>query len=66
MRIRPKHYSQLIDRAIKQGCVVTRTKNDHLKITTPNGTVVFGPMTASDVRSWRNVRATLKRQGLNL
>jgi predicted RNA binding protein YcfA (HicA-like mRNA interferase family) len=55
----------LIRDAVAAGFQVARTRSNHVKFVAPNGTVIFGPSTPSDHRSLKNVRAKLRRVGLN-
>lgn len=51
---------------LKQGCTVERTGGGHLKVTTPGGEMVYTGSTPSDLRSWLNARARLRRAGVDL
>lgn len=50
----------------EQGWTIERTTAGHLRLTSPAGVVVFGPATASDWRSYRNLESQLKRRGLKV
>jgi predicted RNA binding protein YcfA (HicA-like mRNA interferase family) len=58
-----KDLNQLIERAEKQGWVVTVRNNNHLKWTAPNGGVVFTGFTPSDRRVTLNITKDLRKYG---
>ncbi len=54
----------LVKHAEQHGWTCERTRNGHVRFTSPKGATVFGPSTPSDRRSLLNVRAQLRREGL--
>lgn len=63
MRSPNKDLTQLIDEATKQGWVITRRNNGHLKWVSPTGYIVFSGYTPSDVRSIKNTIRELRVGG---
>lgn len=61
-----KEMVQLARRLERQGWAVSRTKRDHYRFVSPDGTIVYAPGTPSDHRSIHNVIAKLKRTGADL
>lgn len=67
MRVTPRELKDLYAKAKRLGCDLTQTKGGHIQVRLPDqGPRYFGPATASDPRSVRNVRAGLRRMGLDL
>jgi hypothetical protein len=64
--VKPKSLKQLLERAQDLGCVITLTRNHHMKIVTPSGQIYFCAQTASDSRTERNIRAGLRQRGVDL
>lgn len=63
----PESLRPIYKQAIDQGWKVTRTRNQHLRWTNPNGEICFTASTPSDsIRNKRNVVALLRRHGLKL
>ena len=54
----------LVKAARNAGWDVSRTSGGHVRFDPPNGRPVFGPWSASDWRSLKNLRAQLRRAGL--
>lgn len=50
--------------ARKQGWTVEKTRNNHLKLTNPEGQVYFTGSTPSDQRGVRNLVSDLRKMGL--
>lgn len=62
-----KDMKQLCAVAEKQGFRVSHTRKGHVRFLPPNGgRIVIGASTPSDVRSMKNLRASLQRVGLQL
>jgi hypothetical protein len=57
---------KLVRRARKAGWSVTKTGKQHWRFRSPNGATIFAPSTPSDRRSVMNVRANLRRAGLEV
>jgi hypothetical protein len=55
----------LIREAVEAGFTVSRTSRGHPKFVAPNGSVVFGSGTPGDWRAIHNMRAKLRRVGLD-
>jgi hypothetical protein len=49
-----------------QGWEVGIAQNNHIIFRPPEGKAIFGPSTPSDHRSWKNLRAKLRRSGLKV
>lgn len=63
-RISPnKEMNQLVALAEQQGWTVEKTKNNHLRWTSPAGRNVFSPSTPSDGRFIKNTIRDLKAYG---
>jgi len=60
-----KETNQLLSRLASQGWSVERASK-HWKLRSPAGRVVFCPLTPSDWRAIRNVRAKVRREGADL
>ena len=60
-RIRP-----VLKQARALDCTVERTNGGHVRITCPDGGVIFTGMTPSDPRSVKNLTAMLRRKGVEL
>lgn len=56
---------QLIRKAQEAGWSVKVRRNSHYKITNPEGESYYCGSTPSDVRAVKNVRAALRRMGLD-
>jgi predicted RNA binding protein YcfA (HicA-like mRNA interferase family) len=52
----------LVRQAESEGWLVERTNGGHLRLTHPNGAVVFCAWSPSDSRAVKNVRALLRRK----
>lgn len=63
MAAHKRDLKDIIQQARDQGWEVRTTNGGHLCFRAPNGALVFGPSTPSDVRSIANLRAMLKRNG---
>lgn len=61
-----RELERLLDRASEEGATVQRTGGGHWKVTAPDGSTCYCPATPSDYRGVRNVRAKLRRIGLNV
>lgn len=61
-----KDFRQLLRRCRDLGCEIGVTRGEHIKITCPNGAVVITASTASDWRSIKNLRASLRRNGVRV
>lgn len=64
--IRHKGTHDLVSLAIDSGWVVRRTEGGHIAMTSPAGETVVCSSTPSDRRSVLNLRALLKRKGLDV
>lgn len=60
-----KELRKILRAAEKQGCAISITRNNHVKIDTRNG-IVFCAKTPSDRRGLLNLRAILRQKGLDL
>jgi len=56
----------LLKAATRAGWTVTRTRGNHIRVTSPTGESTNTGSTPSDYRSVKNFRATLKRMGLTV
>jgi predicted RNA binding protein YcfA (HicA-like mRNA interferase family) len=61
-----KLVKELVKAARQQGWRVEIRGGGHVSYYSPEGTVVFGPLTPSDYRALRNCKAELRRAGLQL
>ena len=63
----PESYRALAKLARQQGWTITVCGSGHLRWTPPDGRAVFSPMSPGDGmgRGFRNVRAKLRRAGLD-
>lgn len=62
---RKKEIKRLVALAEEQGWTVEVRRTNHLCFKAPDGeSMVFAPATPSDHRSMKNVRAQLRREGL--
>lgn len=62
-----REMADLVKQARRQGCSVEQQKrSNHYKIKVPNGGIVVCAATPSDQRAVLNMRARLRREGLNL
>ena len=61
MKLPRKDVRQLLDGLKPLGWTWAPTGSGHVKLTAPNGDIVFVPSTPSDWRSMRNVRAQIRR-----
>lgn len=67
LRHKPRgHMGELLRKAEGVGCIVSLRRSNHIMILTPNGEKVFTSNTTSDRRAWKNLRAQLRRCGVNL
>lgn len=57
---------QLVRRARRGGWMVELTAGDHVRFRSPAGVVVVSSQTPSDNRTWKAVRARLRRAGLEV
>lgn len=65
--ISDKHVRQLLTKARKQGCTFVRSGGDHIRVLGPDDKLITSTgMTASDHRSWLNVRAELRKAGVDV
>lgn len=62
-KVRPDTLRQLYEAAKEAGCHVSQSSK-HVRIMAPGGGLTFGPSTASEYRSVRNVRADIRRLGV--
>ena len=60
MRVNAK-MKDLVERAKRDGWVVSRTSKNHLRFSAPGRATVFGSATPSDHRSVENIRGKLRR-----
>lgn len=56
-----RQMNEVIREAVAQGWRFGKARNNHVKMMTPDGRVVFGPSTPSDHRAILNFKAKLKR-----
>lgn len=56
----------IVAAAEEAGCVVVLSKNGHYKIKCPSGQLVVAASTASDRRAPKNLRAMLRRNGVDV
>lgn len=61
-----KEVAQLIRTLRKRKIPVTKTEGGHWLVQCPNGQGVIMQATPSDWRGWRNTKARLKRNGVDL
>lgn len=61
----PEEYRALAKLARQQGWTITVCGSGHLRWTTPDGRAVFSPKSPGDGRGIYNVRAKLRRAGLD-
>lgn len=59
-----KDLLDLIRKAMAAGWEVKKTGGGHLKWVSPKGEVVFSPYSPSDYRGFKNMKAHLRRAGL--
>jgi predicted RNA binding protein YcfA (HicA-like mRNA interferase family) len=55
-----------VQTALDSGWTVTKTKRSHIKLRAPSGAIVFASGTPSDVRAVHNLKAMLRRNGLDV
>jgi hypothetical protein len=61
-----REIKDLIEKLYQEDWDIERTRNGHYKFKSPTGKVVYGPQTPSDMRSYRNIRAELRRAGAHV
>ncbi len=57
---------KLLRRAKAAGWSATISGGGHIRLQHPEGGLIFGPMTPSDHRSYKNFRSELKKRGINV
>ena len=62
----PREWHVLVDAAQAAGWSVAKTRGNHVKWASPTGAVVFSASTPSDRRAIHNIRAMLRRKGLQI
>lgn len=55
---------QVLAAAREAGCKLKRTRKGHIKIYLPGGGMLVCAGSTSDHRSWKNLRADLRRNGV--
>jgi hypothetical protein len=55
----------MLKEAADQGFEVGQTRNGHIKVLSPSGKQIISSGTPSDFRGFYNMRAELRRAGLN-
>jgi hypothetical protein len=67
--VKPRAYRDLLDRAVAQGWTLTWTGDNHIRLDPPSGHVpsgpVFGAGTSGGGRGVQNLRALLRRHGVD-
>lgn len=63
--IQSQNMRELATKAVEQGWTLERTGSGHYRLTKGSEHIVFAA-TTSDMRAWRNVRATMKRKGIDV
>lgn len=63
---RGKDWGPLVRAALAAGWQVVGTSNSHLKFTAPSGAIVFTGRNNTDWRAFRNIKARLRREGLQI
>ena len=63
MKGTPKELTILIRKAERQGWIVTRRHNNHLKWKSPDGTSVWSSGTPSDINAVFQIQRNLKQHG---
>ena len=64
--IKPVELRDLYERAEQAGCTISITGGNHIRVRTPDGKVVHGPLTSGAKRAILNVRSQLRRAGVAL
>jgi hypothetical protein len=62
----PKEYRPLVKAAVRQGWTVSQGRMAHLKLTNPDGLHQVIPSSSRNPVTFRNVRRSLVRMGLEL
>lgn len=62
----PRDWQSLVEAAQGAGWSVAKTRGNHVKWVSPTGAVVFSASTPSDHRAIYNIRAQLRRHGLQI
>jgi hypothetical protein len=62
----PHGWRKLAAAALRAGWRIERTQGGHFKWSPPIGRIIYTSSTPSDHRAMRNVRADLKREGLQV
>ena len=57
---------KLVRATEKQGAILSRTGGGHIRMKLPGGQVAYTSATPSDFRTTRNLRAELRRKGMEL
>lgn len=65
-RVNNKDLRELLRKAQDQGCVITLSGQDHIRVTAPNGKIVMCPGTSRSIRTIKNTRAELRRIGVDV
>jgi predicted RNA binding protein YcfA (HicA-like mRNA interferase family) len=63
---RAKEVGELVKAALAAGWQVVSTRGSHLKFTAPSGAIVFAGRNKSDWRAIHNIKARLRREGLEV
>ena len=63
MRLPNKDISQLVDKATKQGWIVTVTNDTHLKWVSPTGEIMFSSMTPRHPVTIKKIKKDLRLRG---
>ena len=65
-RVNNKDLRDLLRKAQEQGCTITLSGQDHIRVTAPNGEIVMCPATSRSFRTIKNTRAELRRIGVDV